>query len=197
MSRADDEARRESRARGRPGAFLDRDGTIIEERDYLADPEDVVLLPGAADGLRRLAAAGFALVVITNQSGIARGFFTEQQFTAVQARVDALLLAEGVRLDRVYHCPHHPDHTGPCDCRKPGTRFHRRAAAELGIDFSRSLYVGDRLSDVLPARELGGRAMLVRTGYGAQLPASVPDWVEVVDDLGEAARRLTDGQGGF
>jgi D-glycero-D-manno-heptose 1,7-bisphosphate phosphatase len=141
--------------------------------------------------MRRLAAAGFALVIVTNQSGIARGLFTEGDFSAVQRRVETLLANEGVRVDRVFHCPHHPDHTGSCDCRKPGTRFHRQAAQELGIDFARSLYVGDRLSDLLPARELGGRAMLVRTGYGQHHVSEAPTWVEIVDDLAQAADRIT------
>ncbi len=167
---------------GRPAAFLDRDGTIIAERGYLRDPEGVELLEGAAEGLRRLQQAGYALVLVTNQSGIARGLVREEEYRAVQARLEALLRQRGITLAGVYHCPHHPDHTGPCECRKPGTGLHRRAAAELGLDLSRSLYIGDKASDVLPAAALGGRGILVRTGYGGE--AEVGSWVEVVEGLG-------------
>ena len=171
----------------RPAAFVDRDGTIIEELDYLADPARVRLLPGAAEGLRRLAAAGYALVIVTNQSGIARGLFGEDEFQAVQTRLSELLAADGVAITAVYHCPHHPRFTGPCDCRKPGTGLFRRAIAELDLDPARSIYVGDRLRDVAAADDLGGRAFLVRTGYGAREAEAAPARVEVVEDLRELA----------
>ena len=173
----------------RPAAFLDRDGTVIREKHYLSDPEGVELLPGAAEGLGRLAAR-FALVIVSNQSGIARGLFTARQREAVQRRVEELLAAEGIRLAGEYHCPHNPELTGPCDCRKPGTALHRRAAAELRLDLHRSIYVGDRLSDVEPAAVLGGRAFLVRTGYGAEEAARAPEWVRVVPDLDAVADAL-------
>jgi len=169
----------------RPAAFLDRDGTIIEERDYLADPAGVALLPRAAAGLRGLADAGFALVLVTNQSGIARGFFDEAALQRVQRQLERLLHAEGIAFDGVYVCPHHPEHSGPCDCRKPGTLLFRRAAGELGLDLRQSVFAGDRLRDVLPALELGGRAVLVRTGYGAAEAERAPAGVETVADLEE------------
>lgn len=148
-------------AAARPAAFLDRDGTLIRDVHYLHDPAQVELLPGAADALRRLAAAGYALVVVTNQSGIARGMFTEADYQAVRTRLDALLAAEGVRLDATFHCPHHPDVDGPCDCRKPGALLFEQAIATLGLDAPRSVLIGDRWRDLAPARPLGGRGILV------------------------------------
>jgi len=178
-------------SRGRPAVFLDRDGTIVVERYYLADPAGVELVPGAAAALRSLAEAGYALVVVTNQSGIARGLYGEGDFRAVQRRIEELLEREGVRLDAVYHCPHHPAYTGPCDCRKPAAGLYRRAARELGLDLSRSVCIGDRLKDVLPARELGCAAgILVRTGYGEEQAPEAPEWVRVEADLPAAARAV-------
>lgn len=173
--------------RPRPAAFLDRDGTVIAEREYLAEPARVELVPGAAAALGRLQDAGYALVIITNQSGIARGFYGEEDFRAVQARIEELLREEGVHLDGTYFCPHDPEVTGPCDCRKPATGLYRRAAGELRIDLERSACIGDRVKDVLPARELGGAAILVRTGYGGQEEAGAPADVVVVEDLAAAA----------
>lgn len=175
----------------RPAIFADRDGTLIVEQDYLADPEGVELIPGAAPALGRLAAAGYALVVITNQSGIARGLFGESDFQAVQARLEELLGAEGVLLDATYHCPHHPDFTGPCDCRKPGLGMYRQAEAALGVDLAASIYVGDRVRDVLPALQTGGVGYLVRTGNGADEAELAPAGVEVIDDLTALARIIS------
>jgi D-glycero-D-manno-heptose 1,7-bisphosphate phosphatase len=184
----------ENRAFGtRPAAFLDRDGTIVIERYYLADPERVELVPGAGQALKRLAEAGFALVVVTNQSAIAQGIYTVTDFEAVQRRIEEKLAAEGVRLDGVYYCPHHPAFTGPCECRKPGPGLFRRAAADLGLDFARSVFIGDRVKDVIPALSLGGRGFLVRTGYGVEQQHEVPAAVEVVDDLAAAADRILEG----
>jgi len=177
----------------RPAVFIDRDGTVITERCYLADPAAVELLPGAAAALRRLHETGYALVMVTNQSGIARGYFSPTEFHAVQARVHELLAAEGVVLDGVYFCPHHPDFGPPCDCRKPNLGLFRRAAADLGLDLATSAYVGDRLSDVQPATALGGQAFLVRTGYGAELAVAVAGEYTVVNDLTHLADRLIAG----
>jgi D-glycero-D-manno-heptose 1,7-bisphosphate phosphatase len=168
-------------------AFLDRDGTIIEEKHYIADPEDVVLTEGAVEGLRALRAAGFKLIVVTNQSGIARGLYGEAEFRAVQARLESMLEAEGVAFDAVYFCPHHPDFSGPCDCRKPGPGMYQDGERNLGIDLAHSVYIGDRLKDVLPAKRFGGLAILVRSGYGAEEAASSPNWVHHASDLRDAA----------
>lgn len=145
----------------RPAAFLDRDGTLIHDAHYLRDPAKVRLLPDIAAPLVRLRDAGYALVVITNQSGIARGLLGEQDYLAVRDRLDALFAAEGIALDASYHCPHEPGRTGPCECRKPGTLLHRRAAQDLGLDVARSVYIGDRFRDVAPGLALGGRGILV------------------------------------
>ena len=145
----------------RPAAFLDRDGTLIVDVGYVGRPEQVQVIDGVAGALRLLHDAGIPAVVITNQSGIARGFFTESDYERVRARLDAILAVEGVRVDASYHCPHHPDIGGACSCRKPGTLLHRRAASDLGLDPARSLFVGDRWRDVEPAITLGGRGILV------------------------------------
>jgi D-glycero-D-manno-heptose 1,7-bisphosphate phosphatase len=145
----------------RPAAFLDRDGTINEDRNYVGRADDVRLLPGAAAAIARLNAAGVPVVVVSNQSGIARGYFTLADYESVGARLAQLLAAEGAVIDATYMCPHHPTITGPCDCRKPATFLYRRAATDLGLDLARSLYVGDRWHDTEPADALGGRGVLV------------------------------------
>lgn len=167
----------------RRAVFLDRDGTIIEDRRYLADAEGVTLLPGAARGLRRLAEAGYLLVVTTNQSGIARGMFGEAEFRAVQKRMESLLHAHGVTLDGVYHCPHHPDHTGPCDCRKPAPGMALRAARELDIRLTDSVFVGDRPRDVEAAPSLGARGILLGPADPGAPFATVPDLDALADLL--------------
>jgi D-glycero-D-manno-heptose 1,7-bisphosphate phosphatase len=175
---------------GRPAVFIDRDGTIIVEREYLADPEGVELVPGATGAIRRLGEAGFALVVVTNQSGIARGYYTVADYEAVAARLEALLGEGGAVVDLTRYCPHHPEITGPCACRKPATGMFEDAARALDIDPAASFFVGDKLTDVVPALTLGGRGILVRTGYGSELEAEAPDEIEVVDDLAAAAELI-------
>lgn len=177
----------------RPAVFLDRDGTLISEREYLSDPDGVEIIPGVPQALRRFRDAGYLLVVVTNQSGIGRGLYTEEDYRAVRARLDALLEAEGVPLDGTWHCPDDP-RVGDPPCRKPNPGMHLDAARTLGVDLTASIFVGDRVSDVLPAAALGGRGILVRTGYGA-LQEDVPAWVMVVDDLSAAAEAVT-GRGG-
>jgi histidinol-phosphate phosphatase family protein len=142
-------------------AFLDRDGTIIRDTHFIGNPADVQLLDDAATAIRRLNERGMPVVVVTNQSGIARGYFTIDDYEAVRGRVDELLGAYGARIDATYMCPHHPDVSGECECRKPGTLLYRQAADDLGIDLAASWYVGDKLRDVQPARALGGRGILV------------------------------------
>jgi D-glycero-D-manno-heptose 1,7-bisphosphate phosphatase len=181
--------------RSRPAVFLDRDGTVIDEVGHLGEPERVVILPGVPTALTRLAEAGYALVMITNQAGVARGYFTEVEVEAVNARTAELLQAEGVRLERWYHCPHHPDFTGACDCRKPLPGMLHRAAKELDLDLSRSWMVGDHPSDAEAGRAAGARSIMVRTGHG-MLPGAnhgPPPGVPVVDDLASAVGLILEG----
>jgi D-glycero-D-manno-heptose 1,7-bisphosphate phosphatase len=171
----------------RRAVFLDRDGTIIDDTGYLADPTAVRLLPGAAAAIARLNQAGLPAIVVTNQSGIARGLLDESAYAAVSLRLDQLLAAEGARLDARYHCPHHPDLTGPCECRKPGPLLYQRAAADYGLDLDRCWWVGDRLRDVLPAERFAGRGLLIghaavqTTGIGTARVAVVRDLSAAVD----------------
>lgn len=174
----------------RPAAFIDRDGTLIVEHDFLSDPDGVHLIPGAAEALRRLRDAGYAIALITNQSGIARGYFTVADFEAVQARLDEMLAAEGVELDGEWYCPHHPDFTGPCECRKPGLLLFREAADTLHLDTGRSIFIGDRVRDIAPAADFGGIPVLVRTGYGDRPEAELPAGTVVASDLLDAVERV-------
>ncbi len=148
-------------ATARGAVFLDRDGTIIDDPGYLHDPDLVALLPGAAEGLARLARQGWPLVIVSNQSGIARGLYKADAFERTMRRLEELLAPSGVRFLGTWYCPHHPDVTGPCDCRKPATRLFRDAAAAHGLELGASWFVGDRWRDVAPALELGGRGILV------------------------------------
>lgn len=178
-----------------PAAFVDRDGTIIREREYLSDPADVELLPGAVEGLRAFQDAGYAIVLVTNQSGIARGYYGEAEYRAVEAEVERRLAQAGVDVRGAYHCPHHPEITGPCRCRKPAPGLFEDAAADHDLALSESVYIGDRLRDVTPGAALGGTAVLVRTGYGEEEAGAAPPEVRVVDDLAAAARSIL-GPGG-
>jgi histidinol-phosphate phosphatase family protein len=147
----------------RRAALLDRDGTIIPDRAYTRDPDHVTLLPGAATAIRQLAAAGLPSIVITNQSGIARGLISLEQYHAVRQRLEDLLAEEGAVLADTFTCPHHPDVTGPCTCRKPGTGLYERAAIVHDLDLARCLFIGDKARDIIPAIVLGGRGVLVRS----------------------------------
>jgi len=146
--------------------FLDRDGTIVEDPGFLHEPGQVKLLPGAAGAIKRLNEHGFLVIIVTNQSGIARGLYTVEDYAAVQRRLVELLERQGAHVDAAYFCPHHPQFTGPCDCRKPGSKLFQEAQQALDIDLTRSWWVGDRLADVQPARILGGDGILVATGNG-------------------------------
>jgi len=171
--------------------FLDRDGTIIEESGYLSGPEGVALIPGASGAIARLKRAGFTLIVVTNQSGIARGYYGEAELLRIHEKLDRLLEMDGSKIDRYYHCPHHPEYGGDCACRKPKTGMAEAAAGELGIDLSRSYFVGDKASDVMLGINAGGVPVLVLTGYGREeraiLEAGGTCPVRVFDGLAEAA----------
>lgn len=182
-------------AAGHPAVFLDRDGTFIEEVGYLDRPERVQLFPFTIDAIKALNRAAIKVVMVTNQSGVARGFFTERTVDAVHEHIASLLGAGGAHLDAYYYCPHHPDgrvaaYATPCDCRKPGRGLVDRAVRELGVDPARSVTVGDRWLDVALARAVGARGVLVRTGYGLteeQRPQPGLAADQVVNNLIEAA----------
>jgi len=167
----------EKRPRGRPAVFLDRDGTILEPVPYIHDPAQVALIPGAGEALRSLHAAGFALVLVTNQSAVARKIVDREQLRRVHERMEALLAEEGAALDAIEICPHHPDFTGPCLCRKPEPGMIRRAAHRLGLDLSRSFLMGDAISDLEAGRRAGVTPLLVRTGYGRDSESSLGAWM--------------------
>jgi D-glycero-D-manno-heptose 1,7-bisphosphate phosphatase len=166
--------------------FLDRDGTLIEDTHFVREPAEVRLIGGAVEAVARLNAAGWRTVVVTNQSGIARGLLSETDYAAVAAHVERLFRDGGARLDAQLHCPHHPDLTGPCACRKPGTGLYEEARARFGLDFSRSWYIGDRLRDLEPARRLGGHALHVLSGYRGEDAAVADAGFRSVRDLAEA-----------
>jgi len=175
--------------------FLDRDGTIVDDPGFLHEPDKVKLLPGAAEAIRRLNDAGYRVIVVSNQSGIARGLYSVRDYEMVQERLGALLTAHGARIDAAYFCPHHPQFPGPggasCECRKPGLKLFHEAQAAFDIDFSRSWWIGDRLSDVQPALLVGGSAILVATGEGNLHQGQARALgVMVVADLGEAVQHI-------
>ena len=180
----------------RRAAFLDRDGVLVDELDFLTDPERLVLLPGAARAVARLNASGLAVCCITNQSAIARGLLSEERLLAIHERLAELLAREGARLDGVFHCPHHPD-VGParyriaCQCRKPAPGLILRAARELRLELATSWLVGDAARDLEAGRRAGlTRLVLVRTGKGRaeweRMDARQRDGVRGVEDLSAA-----------
>jgi len=169
--------------------FLDRDGTLNAERHYLSRPGDFVLLPGVTDALRRLADSGYRLFVVTNQSGIGRGYFTPADLEAVHARMTALVAAAGIRFEKIYTAPEAPDQ--PSRYRKPSPQALLDARVEFGLDLTRSYMVGDKWIDVETGRNAGCAAsILVRTGYGAETErreAARLSGAVVMDDLPAAA----------
>jgi D-glycero-D-manno-heptose 1,7-bisphosphate phosphatase len=179
---------------GQSAVFIDRDGTLIEEVGYLDRPERVVLYPWSASAIRALNEAGLRVVMVTNQSGIARGLFDEAMVDAVHRHIGALLEAAGARIDAYYYCPHHPaglivEYAKACDCRKPGRGLVDRAVREIGIEPERSFVIGDKWLDVGLARAVGARGLLVRTGYGITEERRPPPGLAadaVVDNLIDA-----------
>jgi D-glycero-D-manno-heptose 1,7-bisphosphate phosphatase len=168
----------------RPAAFLDRDGTIIEDVDFIARPEDARLLPGVAEAIGRLNDAGVPVVVVSNQSGIGRGYSSHDDFERVQARIEELLGVRGAHLDATYICPHAPNDRSPCACRKPGVALFECAARDHGLDLARSWYAGDKWRDVEPARTLGGR------GYLVPARSTPPDDLARARELGMVSESL-------
>lgn len=174
------------------GIFFDRDGTINAEVDFLSDPDELRLIPGAAEGIRKANRLGIKVFVITNQSGIARGLLSEKDLERVHKKLEELLSQLGARIDAIYYCPHHPEFGKPpfnisCDCRKPKTGMLTAAAREFGIDLSKSFVVGDRFVDVKAGENAGCKTVLVLTGYGV---AEKPECLAKaqVDHVAEDAR---------
>lgn len=151
--------------------LLDRDGTVIVEKKFLGDPAGVELMPGAARAIKRLKKAGFAVAIVTNQSGVGRGHYTLADMKATNARTLQVLRRAGARVDSLEYCPHHPEAELPryrrkCSCRKPGPGMARSAARKARATLKGCIAVGDRLVDVKLGQNLGGKGILVLTGYG-------------------------------
>lgn len=176
-------------ARGRGGVFLDRDGTIIEDRDYPGDPGQVHLLPGAAAAIKRLNQAGVPVIVVTNQSGIARGLITEDQYRVVRARMEELLTGAGASIAATYHCPHGPDTVPPCDCRKPAAGMFEKGAREHRLSLADSVFIGDRSRDVLAGIAAGGSGFLIGDPSAFDLPPDLPR-IAFVSSLSEAVETV-------
>lgn len=175
--------------------FFDRDGTVTEEVGYLTDLSKLRLIPGAGPAIRKLNRAGFKVVLVTNQSGVARGYFPESLVREAHGLLGQMLEKDGARLDGIYYCPHHPTagnskYTVDCDCRKPGTGLLDRAARDLDIDIAGSYVVGDKWSDIELAQKAGARAVLVGTGFGPDDPGNKRPGL--LKDPDHSARNITE-----
>ncbi|MBM3908364.1 MAG: HAD family hydrolase [Gemmatimonadetes bacterium] len=181
--------RRTSRALRRPAAFLDRDGTLVVDKHYLRDPANLELLPDVANAVRAFNYALMPVIIVSNQSGIARGLLTDDDYRAQRARLDDLLEERGAFVDDHYHCPHYPEITGVCECRKPGIGMYEQAIVEHQIDAPASVFIGDRLRDLLPAKRYGGRGILVPSAStpAEDVAAATSSGFEVTATLVDAA----------
>jgi D-glycero-D-manno-heptose 1,7-bisphosphate phosphatase len=160
--------------------FLDRDGTINKEVKYLHKPEELILLSGASDALKRLKMHGFKLVVVTNQAGVARGYYTEEQVVLLHKYLNELLIKEGAGIDHFFYCPHHPEHgigeyKKRCHCRKPETGMFEMAEEYYRVDKEHSFLIGDKLTDTVAGKRYGVNSILVGTGYGEELYHSIAE----------------------
>lgn len=200
--RYEPEGQRMSERARRRAVFMDRDGTVSEEVGYVNHPSRYRVFPYSAEAVRLLNSRGWLAVLVTNQAGVARGYFTEELIGSVHAILRTELEREGARLDAIYYCAHHPSVGQPpyrldCDCRKPRPGLIRRAAQELEIDLERSWMIGDRYSDVELARNAGVRAAFVMSGYGrGEWEFQRAGWRTepdlVAEDLLEAVRKITE-----
>jgi D-glycero-D-manno-heptose 1,7-bisphosphate phosphatase len=182
-----------------PAVFLDRDGTINEEKDYLFRPEDFSFIPGAPEAIRLLKEAGFLVIVVTNQSGIGRGYYDEEAVRRLHCHMDRVLSRFGTSVDGYYFCPHHPrhgigDYLKACSCRKPMPGMLLKAVRDFSIDITSSFIIGDKRADVEAGFAAGCRPLLVRTGYGRDEEQHLPGNVPVYDDLLAAALAIIDGE---
>lgn len=176
-----------------PAVFLDRDGTINDDRGYIKDPDEIVLIAGATEAIKKLNEQGIPVIIITNQSGIGRGYYGEAEFAAVNRRLEELLTQEGAHIDGTYHCPHHPEDN--CECRKPGTALVEKAAEAHGIDLSRSVIIGDKVSDMELGKRAGMERVLVLTGYGPLALEEIKEgsgWSGGLGGFGGDGRGLSD-----
>ncbi|MEE9443380.1 MAG: HAD-IIIA family hydrolase [candidate division Zixibacteria bacterium] len=183
-----------------PAVFIDRDGTLIVDKHYLADPEKIEFIEGSVNALRKLKEAGFKIVIISNQSGVARGFFPEETVVKVNNRLVELLKENGVEIDDIRFCPYYPDgdvpeYTREDECRKPRPGMIEMSATELGIDLKRSYMIGDKLADIQCGQSAGAIPVLVRTGYGKDTekeypPLPYPSPYYICDNLNAAADRI-------
>ena len=179
----------------RRAVFIDRDGTLVREKHYLADPDQLELYPGSLEALRLLRSTGLALILVSNQSGVARGLFPEAQVAVIHSRLAAMLAQARVALDGVYYCPHHPQaavaaYRRDCDCRKPRPGMLLAAARDHDLELAGSWVVGDKRDDIELGRTLGLGALLVRTGHGRNAAQGLEpgEALAVCDDLLAAAR---------
>lgn len=177
-----------------PAIFLDRDGTLNEEIGYLHKREDWRWLPGVCAGLARLSSAGFKLVVISNQAGMARGYYGEREWHNLCEMINRELEAWKARIDGFYFCPHHPAFSGECQCRKPLPGLLLKAAGELNIDLGSSWMIGDKASDVLAGCAAGCSPILVETGYGASEKEKLPAGIPVCVDFSHAVRFILENE---
>lgn len=175
--------------------FIDRDGVIIEEKNYAYRIDDLAFIPGSTDAIKALSRSDYLVIIVTNQAGIARGYFTEKDYHEFTSRLLALLRDAGGRIDGVYFCPHHPtegtgDYKIDCECRKPKNGMLKAAAKDFGIDLASSWLIGDKSSDIKAGQSAGCKTILVKTGYagGEGSNATVPDYT--ADDLNSAVRLI-------
>lgn len=187
--------------RSEPAIFLDRDGTINEDSGYVSRPDELIIYPSAAEAVRLINEAGLKVFIVTNQSGIARGLYSEETLHSIHERMREELAREGATVDAIYYCPHHPAfgdrrYRKSCDCRKPQPGLLFRAAREHNIDLTRSYVVGDKASDINLAASVGAKGALVLTGYGSETRADPERWPcrpdIVTEDLLAAVKIILD-----
>ena len=189
----------------RGAVFVDRDGTISNEVGYIRDPDQFQLMPKSAEAVKLIHESGLKIIVITNQAGVAKGFFTEEMVDQVNKKMEKLLSVQGAYLDGIYYCPHHPEgvvesYRKTCDCRKPASGLLEQASREHDIDLTVSYMVGDKLTDMECANKAGVKGILVLTGYGKDVHKKIeslntkkPEYVE--DDLFDAAKWIINDLG--
>jgi D-glycero-D-manno-heptose 1,7-bisphosphate phosphatase len=158
--------------------LLDRDGTLIKEKGYITSAKQVEIFSTAPKALRKLAKAGFKLIIFTNQGAIAKGLITEKELAKINNLVDGIYKSKGVKFEKIYYCPHHPEgtiakYTRVCGCRKPATGMLKNARRDFNIDFKKSFVIGDTMRDMESGYKMGAKTILVLTGYGRKIRNSL------------------------